>query len=92
MTDGENTKMQQNRIVDNPAADKSTKATCDAARKSNVTVYTIAFMAPTRGQELLQYCATTADDYFPAESTAQLVEAFKTIGESSSKNLIRLTQ
>lgn len=92
MTDGENTMMLKNRVVDNPAADKATKATCDAARQNNVTVYTIAFMAPTRGQELLKYCATTIEDYFPAESTADLVEAFKTIGETSSNNLVRLTQ
>jgi Flp pilus assembly protein TadG len=92
MTDGENTKWNGYTVVDNPEADASTKATCDAARKNNVTVYTIAFMAPARGQALLQYCATTADDYFAAESTAQLVDAFKSIGESSSDNLIRLTQ
>ena len=92
MTDGENTQWQGFQIVANTAADNSTKATCDAARTKGITVYSIAFMAPTRGQNLLKYCATTLADYFPAESTAQLVEAFKTIGETSSNNLIRLTQ
>jgi Flp pilus assembly protein TadG len=73
-------------------ADTSTKATCDLARKNDVTIYTIAFMAPKQGQDLLKYCATTLDDYFPAESTADIVNAFSSIGESSSNNLIRLTQ
>lgn len=92
MTDGENTKLQNGRVVENPAADTSTKATCDSARTNNVTVFTIAFMAPTNGQNLLKYCATSAENYFPAENTAQLVEAFKIIGATSSKSLVRLTQ
>jgi Flp pilus assembly protein TadG/uncharacterized protein YegL len=83
MTDGANTKSSY---------DDSTKATCDLARNNGVQVFTIAFMAPTQGQELLRYCASTSDDYFPAENTADLVAAFKLIGETSSKTIVRLTQ
>jgi Flp pilus assembly protein TadG/uncharacterized protein YegL len=91
MTDGENT-MPNNSSQINVAADTSTKATCDAARTAGITVYTIAFMAPQHGQDLLRYCATTSADYFSAESTADIVNAFSSIGESSSQNLVRLTQ
>lgn len=73
-------------------ADTKTKATCDKARTDNVRVFSIAFMAPTAGQNLLKYCATTVDDYFKAENAAQLIEAFKIIGETSSKTSVRLTQ
>jgi len=91
MTDGVNTLPNSSTQV-NAAADTATKATCDEARANGVIVYTIAFMAPTHGQELLKYCSTTADDYFAAESTADIVSAFSSIGETSSNNLIRLTQ
>jgi Flp pilus assembly protein TadG len=75
MTDGEN----------------KTKKYCELARTNNVHVYSIAFMAPTAGQNLLKYCATTSADYFEAESTNDLVDAFDSIGESASKNLVKLT-
>jgi len=83
MTDGANTKTSY---------DTRTKATCDLARANKVTVYAIAFMAPAQGKALLEYCATTSSDYFEAENTAQLVDAFEVIGETSSKSVIRLTQ
>jgi Flp pilus assembly protein TadG len=82
MTDGENNVY---------GADAKTKQYCDLARTNNIQVYSIAFMAPTKGQDLLKYCATSSTDYFEAESTADLVAAFQSIGESASKNLVRLT-
>jgi Flp pilus assembly protein TadG len=82
MTDGENNVY---------GADTKTKKYCDLARTNKIQVYSIAFMAPKNGQDLLKYCATGSSDYFAAESTADLVAAFKTIGESASQNLIRLT-
>ena len=83
MTDGDNNASK---------SDTDTKYWCDQARANKVTVYTIAFMAPTKGQNLLKYCATTAENYFAAEDTSDLVDAFKIIGETSSKTSIRLTQ
>ena len=85
MTDGANTSQ---------AYDTSTKATCDKARNAipQVRIYTIAFMAPAQGQALLKYCATSAADYFEAENTADIVNAFQVIGQSSTKSLTRLTQ
>jgi len=72
-------------------ADAKTKQYCDKARTAKIQVYSIAFMAPTQGQALLKYCATTSADYFPAESTAQLVAAFKLIGQTAARSLVRLT-
>lgn len=86
MTDGENN-------VNN--ADKKTKAACDLARRDNsnkIIVYSVAFMAPTAGQNLLKYCATTPSHYFNADNSAELIEAFKAIGQEAAKGMTRLTQ
>lgn len=82
MTDGENNVS---------GADTKTKKYCAKARTDGIRVFSIAFMAPPAGQSLLSYCATNPEDYFSAESTAELVAAFTSIGKSASKTLIRLT-
>jgi Flp pilus assembly protein TadG len=82
MTDGENNVS---------GADTKTKKYCDAARKADIKVYAIAFMAPTQGQNLLKYCATTTNDYYEAEDTAGLIAAFTEIGKAASKKIVRLT-
>ncbi|MDO9415211.1 vWA domain-containing protein [Pararhizobium sp.] len=83
MTDGEN---------NNTSADTETKATCDLARKAGIQVYTVAFMAPTRGQNLLKYCATTSQNYFAADNADDLVDAFKYIGQRTAAMVSRLTK
>lgn len=83
MTDGDN-----NYASD----DTTTKAACDDAKKKNMEIFSVAFMAPTKGQSLLKYCATDTSHYFAAEDTAQLVQAFKTIGDKAAEQLTILTQ
>ena len=82
MTDGDNNQTN---------ADTDTKKWCDEARKAKVEVYTVAFMAPSRGQALLNYCATTKSHYFKAEDADGLNAAFKAIGERASQLMTRLT-
>ena len=82
MTDGDN---------NNTSDDTKTKTICDNAYKNKITVYTVAFMAPTRGQNLLKYCARTDANYFRADTMADLVSAFEAIGENAAKRLTRLT-
>ncbi len=82
MTDGDN---------NYTSADTSTKAWCDSARAADVEVFSVAFMAPTRGQQLLSYCATDTSHYYDANDAAQLVAAFKEIGEKASMAATRLT-
>jgi len=83
MTDGDN---------NYTSADTSTKILCDQAKKDGVTVYTIAFAAPTRGQQLLSYCASQPENYFDAKNSQDLIDAFKNIGEKTSKVVSRLTE
>lgn len=83
MTDGEN-----NYTIE----DTLTKLWCDTAKANKVEVYSVAFMAPTRGQALLKYCASSSSHYFEAEEAADLVAAFKAIGERASAMVSRLTK
>jgi Flp pilus assembly protein TadG len=83
MTDGDN---------NNGSDDTATKQYCDKAKAAGVVIYTIALMAPPKGQSLLSKCASSTDTYFTADTAGALVAAFQSIGESSSKTMLRLTQ
>ncbi|MCC0034102.1 MAG: VWA domain-containing protein [Hoeflea sp.] len=83
MTDGDN---------NYSSADTSTKILCDTAKGAGVQIYTVAFAAPKRGKELLSYCATSSAHFFDAQSSADLIAAFKSIGEQASQLASRLTQ
>ena len=83
MTDGDN---------NYTSADTETKKWCDLARTNGIEVYSVAFMAPTRGQALLNYCATTSAHYFAAENADDLNAAFEYIGERATETATRLTQ
>ncbi|WP_028001549.1 vWA domain-containing protein [Sinorhizobium arboris] len=83
MTDGEN----------NYANDDSvTKQWCDTAKANKVQIYSVAFMAPDRGQKLLKYCASSSSHYFEADEASDLVAAFKAIGERAAALASRLTK
>ena len=83
MTDGENNYANDDTV---------TKQWCDTAKANKVEIYSVAFMAPQRGQDLLKYCASTTSHYFEAEETADLLAAFKAIGERASAVVSRLTK
>lgn len=82
MTDGDN---------NYDSADTKTKATCDNAKKDGVEIFTVAFMAPSKGQALLKYCATSISHYYDAQDAAELVAAFKEIGDKAVEASTRLT-
>jgi Flp pilus assembly protein TadG/uncharacterized protein YegL len=83
MTDGDN---------NYTSADTETKKWCDQAKLAGIEVYSVAFMAPSRGQALLSYCATTSAHYFKAEDAEDLNAAFQYIGERATATATRLTQ
>lgn len=82
MTDGDN---------NNSNDDTSTKSYCDQAKTDGITIFAVAFAAPSGGQELLSYCASSTDNYYEPETASELITAFKKIGVSSTKTLTRLT-
>jgi Flp pilus assembly protein TadG/uncharacterized protein YegL len=83
MTDGENNYANDDTV---------TKQWCDTAKANRVQIYSVAFMAPQRGQDLLRYCASSPSHYFEAEGAADLVAAFKAIGERAAAMASRLTK
>lgn len=83
MTDGDN---------NYNSADTSTKLLCDEAKDEGIEIYTVAFAAPTRGKQLLAYCASSDDHFYDANSSAALIAAFESIGKQASKVASRLTQ
>lgn len=82
MTDGDN---------NNVSSDTATLATCKAAKDKGIIIYTIAFMAPSRGQGLLKDCASSSTHYFQAQSMKDLVSAFESIGRQAAKDKTLLT-
>jgi len=93
MTDGENTSYDKKATTANAnKSDTETMKSCNAARDAGIAVYTVAFMAPTRGQTLLKNCATTTANYYEAENMAGLIDAFEEIGKSAAAAMSRLTQ
>lgn len=83
MTDGENN-------VAN--ADTLTKKWCDTAKTNGIEVYTVAFMAPTAGKNLLKYCASSTAHYFDANDADDIVAAFKNIGQKAAALTNRIVQ
>lgn len=72
----------------NSAKDNQTRSLCDAAKAKDVRVYTIAFEAPTRGQQLLSQCASSTSSYYNVEGL-NIQDAFSGIVQSINK--LRLT-
>ncbi len=83
MTDGAN---------NSTLSDSYTETVCDSAKSAGMKIYSIAFMAPTRGQQLLTKCASGSEYYFKAESMDDLLAAFQAIGEEASASKTLLTQ
>ncbi len=88
MTDGE---MTGNSASWNPAIDEDVLEQCTAAKDDGIQVFTVAFMAPTRGKALLSACATSLSNYYEPTDMAGLVAAFGDIGKAAAMASTRLT-
>ncbi|WP_340693573.1 TadE/TadG family type IV pilus assembly protein [Hyphomonas sp.] len=60
------------------------KKLCDAVKVEHVVIYTVAFQAPKEGQDILNYCATSAAHAFKPENGQQLKDAYTMIAKSIS--------
>ncbi|MEO0550308.1 MAG: TadE/TadG family type IV pilus assembly protein [Pseudomonadota bacterium] len=79
MTDGA---FNNELFEDQGDSDAQARALCDAMRNTNIKVYSIAFTAPSEGQEVLSYCATNSDYYFQPNTTDDLIDAYSDIATS----------
>jgi uncharacterized protein YegL len=94
MTDGEMTGGSNSW---NSTLDKNVRALCDKAKADKdangnaIVIFTVAFMAPAKGKDLLNYCASNPDSYYEPDDMTALVDAFGQIAEKASKTATRLT-
>lgn len=89
LTDGEMTGNGSNWVEH---IDTDVRNECADAKSKGIKIFTIAFMAPIRGQELLANCASGLDHYFAADDMDDLNAAFEAIGQSAIEQNVRLTQ
>ncbi|NSX92952.1 vWA domain-containing protein [Agrobacterium tumefaciens] len=88
MTDGE---MTGNSAAWNSSIDQSVRTTCETAKKDGIKIFSVAFMAPDKGKSLLQYCASSADNYYAPENMEQIVTAFGEIARKAAGSIATLT-
>lgn len=72
----------------NSDKDAQTLSLCSAAKAEEVRIYTIAFEAPTQGQQLLSQCASSDASHYEVEGL-DIEDAFSGIVQSINK--LRLT-
>jgi hypothetical protein len=95
MTDGE---MTGNSGVWNKTIHDQVLAICQQAKNdkdatgTGIKIYTIAFMAPAKGKELLEACSSGKDEYYyEPNNMTQLVQTFGEIARKAAKTGTRLT-
>ncbi|MFN7024529.1 MAG: vWA domain-containing protein [Pseudorhizobium sp.] len=71
--------------------DQAVRNRCLAAQQAGTRIFTVAFMAPYNGKQLLRYCASNTTDYFEPETMEQLVSAFSQIAKEAVKARTLLT-
>ena len=71
------------------ALNTQTRNICDAAKAEKITIYAVAFSAPSGGKELMQYCASSPSHYYEVNSDT-IALAFQAIGRNI--NQLRLIQ
>ena len=60
------------------------KKFCDGMKAEDIVIYTVAFKAPEKGEEILEYCATNSTLAFKASNGQQLDDAYKKIASNIS--------
>ena len=66
------------------------KKFCDNIKKdTDVRIYTVAFQAPYKGQQILNYCASGAEFAFKPDNADELKDAYAKIAQSISDLRIR---
>jgi hypothetical protein len=88
MTDGEMTGASSNW---NNGLDQKTRNICKKAKDDGIIIFSVAFMAPVKGKEMLGYCASGPDNYYEPDDMNELFAAFGEIAEKAAKTTTRLT-
>lgn len=93
MTDGENCCFGRidSRHPSRAAQDAATVAVCQALRQENVTIYAVAFEAPTAGAAMMRACASSENHYFNTTGTG-IINAFNAIASHMQTQALRLVR
>lgn len=70
-------------------ADTNLRAICDAANNAGIVVFSIGFEAPSGGQEVMRYCASSDAHYYDVDGI-EISQAFASIARTI--NQLRLIQ
>ncbi len=73
-------------VCDSNPADMVTREMCDNIKAQGITIYSVAFQAPTGGKAVMEYCASSSSNFYDATDKVALKAAFKNI----AKALLRL--
>ena len=96
MTDGENTlqfRSSDGRHIapENGQSDSDTVAICRYAQRQGIEIYSVALAVNSNaGRDILRQCASQPENYFDAQDTQQLADAFASI--AASINTVRLVR
>jgi hypothetical protein len=75
----------------NSSIDTRVRNLCTQAKDDGIKIYTIAFMAPTRGKALLNFCSSGNDFYYQPDNMISLIQSFGDIARKAAKTGTRLT-
>ncbi len=81
MTDGEFNSQYHGSMGN---SEQQAKKLCDEIKKESVVIYTVAFDAPKKGEEVLAYCASGVEFAFKAKNGQELIDSYKAIASSIS--------
>lgn len=88
MTDGKNTlslNQPEHNGNDEASANQLTSELCESIKKENIQLYTVAYKfggGDATAKSIVQNCATNSGMFFDAQNTADLEDAFESIGSS----------
>ncbi|PKA41732.1 pilus assembly protein TadG [Rhizobium sullae] len=88
MTDGEMTGKSSSW---NSALDQDVRNACAEAKADGIQIFTVAFMAPQKGKDLLLDCASAPGNAYQPDNMAKLVADFGEIAAKATSSLTRLT-
>lgn len=60
---------------------------CNIAKRAGITVYTVAFQAPSSGKKLLKDCATSNKHYYDAKNSDELNQVFRKIAKETANSV-----
>ena len=75
---------------DNGSSSWQARQICEAIKEEGIIIYSVAFQAPSSGEDVLRDCASGEENFFTPQDGEQLTDAYQSIATSISD--LRLTR